>query len=65
MERYHTFIKEKFFNIPIDVRLSQSTFQLVKWLETVDRAHNAWNQGGYADIYQHFHPTRPPDLPLQ
>jgi len=64
-ETYNTFIQEKFFNIPLDIRLSQSTFQLVKWLETVDRAHNAWDPGSNADIYQHFHPTRPPDLPPQ
>jgi len=59
---YHLMVQENLFHIPKDQRLEQSTFNLVKWLETIDKAQNTWLQGGQDSIYQYVHPTRPPDL---
>jgi len=61
-EYYHRLIQDNLFQLPREDRLKQSTFNLVKWLETVDRADNA-GLVGQENIYQYFHPTRPPDIP--
>jgi len=62
MSNYHQLIQANLFNIPREERTKQSTFHLVKWLETVDRAQNAWKRGP-DNIHQYFHPTRPPAVP--
>jgi len=40
--------------------LQQSSFKLIKWLETVDRLQFTFTaDGSNQDIYQYFHPIRP------
>jgi len=51
------------FASPLEQRLNQREFQLVKWIQTVDRADRVFDGMKPASIHSYYHPTRPPDLP--
>lgn len=61
--QYPEVIRDTLFNMPLEERLEQDKFQLIKWLETVEQAQLSTTYGGTADIHRCYHPTRPPDLP--
>ncbi len=53
--------RAKLFDIPLEQRLQQRPFNLVKWLQTVDTTDRVRLGARQAPIYSYFHPTRPPD----
>jgi hypothetical protein len=57
-------MRAKLFDIPLENRLEQWPFQLVKWLETVDTTARVPLPGTHKTIFSYFHPTRPPDQVL-
>jgi len=58
---YSTAVQEKLFDIPMEKRMQQRQFQLVKWLQTVDNYYKASKGVDQAPIHSYFHPTRPQD----
>ena len=60
---YHPLVQEKMFHLTEEERLQQPPFQLIKWLETVDRMNTAiMGDMDNHNLYQYYHPTRPPDI---
>ncbi len=53
--------RAKLFDIPLEQRLQQRPFNLVKWLQTEDTTDRVRMSAGQPRIYSYFHPTRPPD----
>lgn len=57
---YPQFIRDTMFNLPMEDRLKQRPFQLVKWMETINVKHQTSLREG--SLYQYYHPTRPPEV---
>ena len=58
---FSTALRAKLFDKPMEERLQQRPFQLMKWIQTVAMTEKVNSGGGQAPIYSYFHPTRPPD----
>jgi len=60
---YSETVQATLFGVPLDQRLQQREFQIVKWIQTVEMADRVQDGLPSQPIYAYYHPTRPPDLP--